>query len=239
MNTASLEKLKITPMLIKEKRLERQTPIQVLFNPENYSINKSVSWNSLKSNSSEDQKEATSSQFNAPIIKFGGGGSRVLNLKLFFDATVPIDRNGREILIDDIREETNEIVKLTRIQRDQGQPPVCEVEWGQAPAGSDFPFTGVITSLNQEFTQFNRAGKPVRGTLTVAFLEFFDPELDLRKTDPELTTQIIRRGMSLGQIAAEHYHNPKLWRTIAAANDIDDPRRLEAGRVLTIPQLNI
>jgi hypothetical protein len=235
----SLERLKITPMLIKEKRLERQTPIEVLFNPENYSINKSVSWSSLKTGSDKDQKEVTSSQFNAPIVKFGGGGSRILTLKLFFDATVPVKRHGREIVIEDIRQETNKIVKLTQIQRDQGQPPVCEVQWGQAPTGSDFPFTGVITSLNQEFTQFSRTGKPVRGTLTVSFLEFFDPELDLRKTDPELTTQLVRGGMSLGQIATEHYHSPKLWRMIAAANDIDDPRSLEAGRILTIPQLNV
>jgi hypothetical protein len=239
MNTATLEKLKITPLLKKDKRLERQTPIQVLFNPETYSINKRVNWSSPGSKSGGDQKQETSSKFNAPIILFGGGSSRELSLKLFFDATVPIHRNGKETVIDDVREETNKIVKLTLIQRKQGQPPICEVGWGQAPPDSDFPFTGVITSLNQEFTQFNRAGKPVRATLTVSFLEYIDPELDLRKTDPELTTQVIRGGMSLGHIAADLYHNPKLWRMIAAANEIDDPRQLEIGRVLTIPQLNV
>jgi nucleoid-associated protein YgaU len=238
MRTSSLEKLTITPMLLKETRLERQKPIPVLFNPESYSISKRVNWHTPNTNRGEkEQKETTSSQFNAPMIKFGGGESRELTLKLFFDTTVPLQRNGKPV--QDVREMSNNIAALAQIQRDQGQPPICEVAWGQAPINSDFPFIGVITSLNQEFTQFSRDGKPVRATLNVTFREFLDPELDLRKTDPELTTQIVHGGMSLSGISADLYHNPKLWRMIAEANEIDDPRRLEVGRTLTIPSLNI
>jgi Contractile injection system tube protein/LysM domain len=237
MSASSLEKLKITPMLLKEKRLERQKPIPVLFNPESYSISKRVNWHTPNTNRDREQKETTSSQFNAPIVKFGGGESRELTLKLFFDATVSFTQNGKPV--QDVREISNKIVTLTQIQRDRGQPPICEISWGKAPVNSDFPFIGVVTSLTQEFTQFSRDGKPVRATLNVTFREFFDPELDLRKTDPELTTQIVRSGMTLSSMTADLHHNPKLWRIIAEANEIDDPRHLEVGQTLIIPSLNV
>jgi len=47
----------------------------------------------------------------------------------------------------------------------------------------------------------------------------------------------IPRGESLSQVAGQVYRDPTLWRVIARANDIRDPRRLEPGRVLTIPAL--
>ena len=70
-------------------------------------------------------------------------------------------------------------------------------------------------------------------------MEFLDPELDQRKTDPELTTRIIKRGDTLSNIAAEVYRDPTLWRAIAEANRLSDPRNIDAliGQTLTIPKL--
>ncbi|NJO40779.1 MAG: LysM peptidoglycan-binding domain-containing protein [Cyanobacteria bacterium CRU_2_1] len=226
-----------------------------MFNPTSYSISKSVSWTPPKDCPTEKL-------FNAPRLEFAGGGSRVLTLELFFDATAPI--NGRRI--DDVRQETDKIVNLTRIERESQQPPVCMISWGsqssiglvgalieetvgevvgipglslfnKSPsAGLDFPFKGVVTNLEQNFTLFKRNGKPVRATLNVRFTEFFDPEEDKRYTDPELTTRQIKRGDTLSSIASEAYNDPKRWRVIAEANGIDDPRRLEIGETLTIPK---
>ncbi len=224
MNT-SLEKLTITPIIIKSKRMEKRlSPIAVLFNPESYTVSKTVNWS-----------KTASSQFNAPLSSFGGGDSRQLTLKLLFDVSLPISHQGQSI--DDVRQESNKIVALTQIARDEQHPRVCEVAWGNAPVGSDFPFLGVITSLTQEFTQFSRNGKPTRSSLNVTFTEYLNPELDKRKTDPELTTQVVRGGASLNSIAADLHHDPKQWRVIAEANGIDDPRRLPVGRRLVIPSL--
>ncbi len=227
MNT-SLEKLTITPIIIKNNGLEQRLPaIAVLFNPESYTISKTVNWSKTASN-----------QFNAPLSSFSGGDSKQLTLKLFFDVSLPINLQGRTQVIDDVRQESNKIVALTQIERDEQHPRVCEVAWGNAPVGSDFPFIGVITSLNQEFNQFSRSGKPIRASLNVTFTEYLNPELDKRKTDPELTTQVIRGGATLDSIAADLYHDPKQWRVIAEANGIDDPRHLQVGRTLVIPNLN-
>ncbi|MBF2050522.1 MAG: LysM peptidoglycan-binding domain-containing protein [Elainella sp. C42_A2020_010] len=226
--STSLEKLTITPIVIKNNQLEhRLPPIAVLFNPESYTISKTVNWS-----------KKTSEQFNAPLSFFSGGDSRVLSLQLFFDVTIPVNAQGQTVVLEDVRQESNKIVALTRIERDEQHPRICEMAWGNSPVGSDFPFVGMITSLTQKFSQFSRSGKPIRATLDVTFTEYLNPELDKRKTDPELTTQVIRGGATLDSITAELYHDPKRWRVIAEANGIDDPRHLQVGRTLLIPNIN-
>jgi nucleoid-associated protein YgaU len=221
-----LVKLKIRPL--SPSKLDE---IEVLFNPSSYSISKSVTWSPPQSPSGAEA--ATQRKVNAPTLEFGGGGSRQLTLELFFDVTEPV--KGKKI--DDVRDLTNQIVALTRIERDLKRPPTCEVSWGTAPEKSDFPFIGVVSNLTQNFTLFRSNGKPVRAKLNVTFTEFLDPEKDQRQTDPELTTRLVKRGDTLSGIAADVYRDPKLWRIIAEANHLDDPRRLEIGRRLTIPKL--
>ena len=255
----SLEKLTITPYSLKNRILERSQQleeIKVLFNPTSYSITKPISWQPTRS--SHYQGARTERQFNAPRLQFAGGGSRILTLELFFDVTEPnttfsvtdlFNVNPASLLniqpLDDVRLETNKIVALTRIERDSNQPPVCVISWGNQirtrfnsmRTESDFPFTGVITNLVQNFTLFKRNGNPVRANLTVTFTEFLDPEEDKRKTDPEVTSHLIKRGDTLSSIAQEVYSDSTQWRIIAEANQIDDPRALTIGQSLTIPQL--
>jgi nucleoid-associated protein YgaU len=203
--------------------------INVLFNPNTYSISKSVTWGPSTSESKE--KNATKANSNAPPIEFGGGGNRQLSLELFYDVTEPHNK------IEDVRIETDKVVALTRIPNEakKPEPPVCEISWGKKSL--DFPFIGVLTSLTQKFTLFKSNGNPVRATLSCTFMEWLPPEKDKKKTDPEMTTKMVKRGDTLSSIAAEVYQDPKHWRAIAEANNLDDPRRLEVGRRLSIPDL--
>lgn len=217
----ALTKLTITPL---SKDGEPLRSIPVLFNPTSYSITKTVSW--------ESQRSRT---HNAPMLTFGGGGSRELTLELFYDVTEPLD--GKPI--DDVRVKTNEVVALTRIKRDMERPPVLSISWGDGSQdGLNFPFVGVITSLTQNFTLFSSAGKPLRATLSIKVLEFLDWKKDELETDPEFTTRLVKRGDSLGSIAHEVYRDPARWRVIAEANQIDDPRHLTIGLRLAIPKIS-
>ncbi|MEH1792468.1 CIS tube protein [Nostoc sp.] len=223
----SVAKLEITPQPPSALK-----PIKATFNPNSYSITKSVTWNTARSLSSQEDAQ-TEELLNAPGLRFGGGGCRILTFsELFFDVTEPIDGTK----IDDVRKKTNEIVALTRIERSTKKPPVCVVSWGNAPSGSDFPFKGVVTSLTQTFTLFKRDGTPVRANLSVTFTEYLKPLDDQRQTDPELTTHIVKRGDTLSSIAAQLYKDPRRWRIIAEANNLDDPRHLEIGKTLSIPE---
>lgn len=224
----TLEKLRITPQSPSMLR-----PIEALFNPTTYAISKSVSWTPPRDANGRAIK--TQNYLNAPTLSFSGGGTRQLSIDLFFDVTGTID-NGRS---RDVRQETNQVVALTRIERVKPtpRPPTCEVSWGNAPPGSDFPFVGVVSSLTQRFTLFQRDGTPLRAELSLVFLEVLDPEADQRQTDPEMTTRIVQLGDTIGGIAAEMYRDPTNWRRIAEANDLDNPRELTIGTSLTIPSL--
>jgi nucleoid-associated protein YgaU len=200
--------------------------IKALFNPNTYSIVKSVSWAGPA-----DRRK------NAPALEFGGGQSRTLSLDLFFDTTEETDNTQK-----DVRNLTNQIVKLTRIERDldpdRPRPPFCQVAWGEVtPPGSDFPFTGVVTQLTQRFNLFLDDGRPVRANLTVAFTEYLDPKVDELQNDPEFTTRLVKRGDTLSSIAGEVYRDPTLWRVIAEANRLDDPRQVPVGLRLNIPKI--
>ena len=74
--------------------------------------------------------------------------------------------------------------------------------------------------------------------MTVNVMEFLDPEKDKRQTDPEFTTRLVKRGDTVSSIAAEIYRDPGLWRRIAEANNLDDPRQLHIGLRLAIPKLS-
>ena len=218
-----LAKIEITPLDKDGNRVESKT-FKVLFNPNTYSITKTVTWSPIVE---------TDRKVDAPPLNYGGGASRSLSLELFYDVTEPIDG----VTVADVREKTNDIVKLTLIQRELKRPPAVQIGWGAAPpANSDFPFTGVVSTLTQRFTLFSSDGKPLRATLNVTFTEFLDPELNQRQTDPEFTTRRIKRGDTLSGIAAEVYRNPALWRLIAEANNLDDPRHLTIGQTLAIPK---
>lgn len=198
------------------------SPITVMFNPNSYTVTKSVVW-TPSTVASADAKA------NAPVLSFGGGEARRLELDLFFDTTERVD-----VALRDVRVETDRIVQLTQISRKKGRPPVCTVSWG-ANESEDFPFKGVITNLSQNFVLFDEDGRPLRANLKVTFTEFLNREDDERETDPEETTRIVRRGDSLASIAADVYRDPGAWRVIAIANAIEDPFRVPVGSKLTLP----
>lgn len=228
----TLEKLTFTPM---SKDLKTSfDSFEVLFNPNSYSITKTVTWNQTGAPAAAGNAPAgaggktTQIYLDAPTLNFGGGGSRQLTLNLFFDVTETPDA--------DVRDEISDIVALTRKDRDQKCPLPCEISWGGSGDNYDFPFVGVVTSLTQNFVLFDPDGTPLRANVTVILTEYPDPEKNQRETDPELTTRVVKAGDTISSIAGEFYGDPGLWRTIADANGLDDPRRLQPGMRLTIPK---
>jgi len=213
--------------------------IKALFNPNSYSISKSVTWSAPTPSTGAGagaggQQQPTVVTTNAPVLSFGGGGSRSLSLELFFDVAEMV---GATPPVKDVRELTNKIVALTMIDPEVQRPPTCEVSWGTQPKDSDFPFIGVVSSLTQRFTLFRETGEPIRAYLSVVFTEFLDPEVSQRGTDPEMTTRVVKRGDTLSAISADVYRDPARWRVIAEANGLDDPRSLAIGATLRIPKV--
>jgi hypothetical protein len=208
-------------------RVGTADPLKVMFNPNSYTISKAVSWVPAV----PDPKTCLASdrKTNAPSLTFGGGGSRQLSLELFFDVTASGDQQP------DVRKKTDPIVQLTRIDRSRGDPPVCTIEWGGSSA--DFPFYGTVSNLTQRFVLFHESGRPLRAILTITFIESLNLNDDQRKTDPELTTRVVRRGDTLASIAADVYLDPTQWRLIATTNRIEDPFKVFPGTKLVLPKV--
>lgn len=193
----------------------KQERVDVLFNPTEYALESSnqYSWQSIPG-------------LSQPIAQFVTGEASTLSMELFFDT---YEKN------EDVRKYTQKIVGLLDIDKDLHAPPQCKFIWGS------LSFQGVLEKVSQRYTMFDRSGKPVRATLNVSFKAVQTMKEQLqhipRQSADRTKQRTVKQGDQLWQIAAEEYEDPALWRAIAKANDLSDPRQLEPGSLLKIPRL--
>ena len=192
--------------------------IPVLFNPGEYSMDKSNEFANINIPGLE-----------SPLLQFVRGGLETLTMDLFFD-TYTDEKPEKEKR--DVRDYTDRIVDLLKIDSDLHAPPVLKFVWGS------LDFTCVLSKANKKFTMFRPDGKPVRATLSVTFNEFKTEKSTREKplqSQDRTKHRILKDGDSLWLIAAEEYGDPAMWRDIAIANKIDNPRILETGSGIVIP----
>src|SRR5262245_42929253 len=105
-----LEKAKI-------KNLFTDETFEVLFNPEEYTLNQDNNFASQ-----------TVPGLSSPLLQFVNGNLRTLEMELFFDTYLPhtIEKQA----IRDVRDETRKVVDLMVINSKFHAPPVLEVTWG-------------------------------------------------------------------------------------------------------------
>ena len=203
----ALEKARITP--------EGGQPIPVLFNPTQYSLD-----------SSNQIAEIPIPGLGTPILQYVRGNTRALAVELFFDTYEQQT---------DVRDHTDQVYGLLEVDSDTHAPPICTFTWG------DFNLRCLVERIGGRFTLFLSDGTPVRATLNVSLKEFVDVAVEVRRNPIQSADHqkivTVTRGDTLSSIAADQYGDPALWRPIATANGIDNPRRLEGGQVLAIPAL--
>jgi nucleoid-associated protein YgaU len=188
---------------------------EVLFNPEEYSLNRD---NNFASHSVPG--------LSSPLLQFAHGNLQTLEMELLFDT---YERQG------DVRDVTKELLKLMDIDPELHAPPVLVVQW------ASLQFRCVMSRANQKFLLFLPDGRPVRARINVTFQEYVDPSLEPlqvgRMTADFTKVHVVKQGETIDRIAAERYDNPLIWRVIAVANRLDDPRALKTGQELVVPSL--
>lgn len=186
--------------------------IPVLFNPSEYSMEKSNEFANINIPGLE-----------SPLLQFVRGGLETLSMDLFFDS---YEENK------DVREYTDKITDLLNIDPGLHAPPILRFIW------ASLHFTCVLARAAKRFTMFRSDGIPVRATLGVTFNEYqtatTGKEKPLESRD-RTKRYVLKQGDSLWQIAAKEYGDPAMWRAIAEANEIDNPRILETGKEIVIP----
>jgi hypothetical protein len=200
--------------------------IEVLFNPDEYSLNKDISY-----------AQAAVPGLSSPLLQFVHGNLRTLDMELQFDSLEQHTHSSRVVNAarSDVRDLTQKVVDLMAINPETHAPPVVLFVWG------GLTFTGVLAKVNQRFTMFMESGIPVRARLQVSFQEYKTAEQEIKEVRRQ-TSDYTRRhrlghGETLGQVAGVYYGNPALWRPIAIANGIDDPRRPPTALQLDVPKL--
>jgi hypothetical protein len=225
----------------------RNGPIEALFNPHEISRSRSVNW----------QQRSAASQGSGWTWadmeqEFLAVAPETMSLELFFDtyesrAQASGWKRAASFVqqanpfptgdATDVTALTKRVAKLAEVDRELHHPPICKLSWGSF---TDI-FTGVLTRLDQRFTMFLPDGTPVRATLSCGFVETVTEAdvlaRELNSADV-VKTRVVRRNDTLHTLAAAEYRDPRMWRHIATANGIVNPRDLKPGTVLTIPKLS-
>ena len=133
------------------------TTVECLFNPKEYTLTKSNTWESKAQRGS-----------NTPKVKFKQGGSQTLKLQLYFDT---LEDKA------DVRKYTDKLWKMMAIdestehpQSKKSAPPICAFQWGT------FYFEAIIKTMTQKFTLFLADGTPVRTTVDITFEQLIDKD---------------------------------------------------------------
>jgi len=207
------------PTLEKAKLIRVDKPsttLQVLFNPQEYSVQKSVQY--------EPHKVPG---LDLPEQEFTSGNPAILSVELFFDTY--------EVKKDVSKEHTDAIMKLALVDEDLHRPPLVQFCWGT------FLFEGFVESLTLRYTMFLPNGKPCRATANLSMKQYISAKDQLQRNprnSPDHTKRrTVKMGETLALIAHEEYDDPAEWRRIADANGIMDPKDVKPGTVLTLPPI--
>lgn len=189
--------------------------IPVRFNPEEYDLSKSVKYGT---------KDIAG--LSTPVTQFASGDAETLSMELFIDTSEElVDVRALTVLLD----------RLVTVDGQLHAPPKCRFVWGS------LVFKAVVTQLDKSFTKFLPTGQPVRARVSVTFQEYKTAKEQREAVplfSPDTTTvREVTGDETLWLIADQEYGDPALWRRIAEANDLANPRDLRAGQRLVVPEL--
>lgn len=222
MSKAQLKKATITVM----DGAHKNDVITVLFNPTEYSFERSNSY-----------KSVSVPGLSSPLLQFVNGESDRLSMDLFLDDYT--DPEGPTSLQQKeekpVTKRLDALFKLLEIDRDLHAPPTVRFSWGT------LGFRAVLEKLSRKVTMFHPDGTPARATISVSFREYRPLTVQLTTPRRESADKTKRRVVvgreRLWFIAAREYDNANEWARIAEANDLDDPREIEPGDWLLLPPI--
>ena len=194
--------------------------VHCMFNPEHYTLTKKNTYNSGDALVKPPKPEFE--RFDRSTLKL---------------STLYFDTYGTN---DDLTQITNKLWSLMLPENgnaEKPKPPEVTFAWGT------FSFTAVITDMSMKFTLFDKDGKPVRSEVEITFMQSEDPTRIPHQNPssgggPIQEVRKVITGDRLDLIAADVYGDATQWRHIADYNEINNPRQLRPGQIITIPPLH-
>ncbi len=195
--------------------VEMVAAVEAHFNPKEYTVTKSVTWNQHKG-SAKDR----------PMVQFTTGQPKKLSVTLFFDGY----EKG-----ESVRDACERLIRMAEMDVILHRPPEVLFSWEKEK------FLGVFDNVSVAYQMFLASGEPVRATVTISMQNAKptrEPEAEKQGESPDFAKlHTLKRGETLHAIAAREYEDAGEWRRIADANGIDDPLTVEPGTKLLIPPI--
>jgi nucleoid-associated protein YgaU len=203
-------------------KIDPGTELKCYFNPTEYSIAKTNTWNA---------KEVTGN--STPKQEFGGGQPRKMELSLLFDQTFPpytmSVRESTALLLDAM-----EVPSGSTAGSPTASPPFITFGWGKTV------FKGACTSLTCTYKLFQPDGEPLRADVKLSLTQAEPPVKGQNPTTRATAgfgLHVVRDGDTLPSISYGAYGDATKWRLIAEANGVDNPLHLRRGSSLSLPAL--
>lgn len=197
--------------------------VEVQFNPETLKVTFA---NQLVQPQGGDQSAGNAGR------QFVGAGTTKLVLQLWFDVTA-MEKDP----VDDVRRLTQKVIYFMTPQKsDQDAsklaPPGVRFLWGS------FKFDGMVDALEETLEFFSPEGKPLRAgiSLTLSQQKILEASFEGDGKVPQRAGQkplkAAKQGESVQSLAAKDGKSD--WQSVAAANGIEDPLRLQAGQLIDL-----
>lgn len=208
---------------------EDGTLIVASYNPEKYSVSKSVQY-----------AEVGIPGLDEPVLQFIRGQNEKVTLDLFFDTT----EWGMTGTVIDVRTLTTPVYSLLKVNPSTHAPLRFSVDWGSGSSlfvQGNNPYLCVMESMNEEFSLFAPTGEPLRAKLTVTIRLAATVNVQFQLTpreSPDRTSLVqVVRGQRITDIAYQQYGDSTQWRPIADQSRLANPRFLDPGTMLQVPSL--
>jgi len=213
----------VATLRVVEGQVTGPTELLFDFNPGEYTIAKSSTWNRPQMKGGK--------QTGKP--EFAGANAQTVQMEMLFDEWMSGEGGVAKSIATLI-----EWVKPTddSVKKKKPQPPIVMFEWGDNPAVTSF--RGYVKQVQAKFLLFDGSGSPLRATANVTLEEVPIPPKKQNPTSGAIhgrRTHVVVSGDSLASIAWREYEDPTLWRGLAAFNDIDDPLRVRPGATILLP----
>ncbi|WKK24348.1 LysM peptidoglycan-binding domain-containing protein [Streptomyces olivoreticuli] len=200
--------------------LLEEIPLQ--FNPAELALVKEASW----------VRHSSRSAPHAAVPEFTGSKPRTLAMTVILD-----DPDPQNSSVDERVSKLLEFCAPTEesLHAEQPSPAWVKFRWG---AFESVSFVSFLCAVKATYTRFSAQGNPLRAVCEISLEEIGSVAKGQNPTSGSPAFRqscVFVRGDSLQSVAARNSGRPADWRRIAELNNVDDPSKIEPGRVLLLP----
>ena len=200
---------------------EADDSFEALINPETYILSYKLKF------SNSGQGHGTSGK----QLKYEYTEPADMTFEFLFDNTGIIDNEPRDSIADDLKHFREVLIDY---KGDSHEPRHFKLVWGENSI-----FKGRVTAVDITHKLFNSNGTPIRAVAKVTFKSSIEEEKRAAKEDkqsPDLThARRVKLGDTLPQLCFTIYGDPSYYLQVAAANGLENFRRLTPGNELSFP----